>query len=395
MIVLTIIIWIVLALVVSSLASTKGRSSFGFFVLSAIFSPIIALLILLVLGNDNNSIEKNDLKNCNLIKCPNCAETIKSEALVCKHCSNKVEVKEKKFSATGNNNQYTETSTKKNEDELSKPKPSRSPTEQTIIDMITYSTVILIITSIGIWVYNTSHKTLLGDNLRDYVSSKSVNRSISYESYDVLPNEDKEILDAIIISDTPKTGSITSRHDFKLHSNSDFFTSYHNGFKIKLPLETFAYANNKMVGLAKFNEDIFNYDSKDYPWTERWSSPKNKIIEKVLSNGEVAKYYEKLSFSWIPNEDKKYIKNDVYYLALADATSKLLPIIKILEKRVAYGNEKLFEYVTEINSSHQNDKDRFINIAIFLFLFLIGRGIYKIRSFSRINDNQKSKIDIN
>jgi uncharacterized membrane protein YeaQ/YmgE (transglycosylase-associated protein family) len=77
------IFWLVFSGLVGYLASTKGRSGFGYFLLSAILSPLIGLFAVLILKdiNEENSIQLGTMK-----KCQYCAEIIKSEAVKCKHC---------------------------------------------------------------------------------------------------------------------------------------------------------------------------------------------------------------------------------------------------------------------------------------------------------------------
>jgi hypothetical protein len=75
--------WFILSLIVGAQASAKGRSGFGFFLLSMILSPLIGFLIALIskdLSNDDK-LQSGELK-----KCPSCAELVKREAIKCKHC---------------------------------------------------------------------------------------------------------------------------------------------------------------------------------------------------------------------------------------------------------------------------------------------------------------------
>jgi hypothetical protein len=46
-----VVIWLGLSVVVGVAASGRGRSGFGWFLLSLFISPLIALLVLLVLAN--------------------------------------------------------------------------------------------------------------------------------------------------------------------------------------------------------------------------------------------------------------------------------------------------------------------------------------------------------
>ena len=73
----------ILSFVAGGVASSKGRSVFGYFFLSIFFSFLVAILVLVALPAKKNVYE--------LRECPYCAEEIKREALVCKHCTREVE----------------------------------------------------------------------------------------------------------------------------------------------------------------------------------------------------------------------------------------------------------------------------------------------------------------
>jgi hypothetical protein len=70
-----------LVVVVGVIASARGRSGFGYFLLSIILSPLIGLLIVAFSPSlrDAPSAETH-------VKCPMCAEPILKAALKCKHC---------------------------------------------------------------------------------------------------------------------------------------------------------------------------------------------------------------------------------------------------------------------------------------------------------------------
>lgn len=72
-----VIIWVLCGFAAAMVASSKGRSGIGWFFMGLIFGPFGILFALFAgkAGPDDN--EK---------KCPFCAEYVKKEAVVCKHC---------------------------------------------------------------------------------------------------------------------------------------------------------------------------------------------------------------------------------------------------------------------------------------------------------------------
>jgi hypothetical protein len=88
----------ILDVCVAVIATKKGRSAIGWFFISIFVTPILSFIMLMVMG------ETTDFKLAELrknkqyatgeaipdpythMKCPDCAELIKIEAKVCKHC---------------------------------------------------------------------------------------------------------------------------------------------------------------------------------------------------------------------------------------------------------------------------------------------------------------------
>ena len=78
-----------LACIPASIARSKGRS-FGPWWVYGFFLWIVALIHALALSAEGEALDAKALAAGNL-KCPHCAEWIKREAKVCRHCIREVE----------------------------------------------------------------------------------------------------------------------------------------------------------------------------------------------------------------------------------------------------------------------------------------------------------------
>lgn len=83
--IITGFIWLFSCIGAAIVASNKGRDGMGWFLIGAILGPIGFILSLVVAGNEenlqNSAIESGQFKTCEY-----CAELVKAQAKICKHC---------------------------------------------------------------------------------------------------------------------------------------------------------------------------------------------------------------------------------------------------------------------------------------------------------------------
>ena len=78
--------WLLLSIIAAVIANNKGRSGLGFFLLALLLSPLIGILAALIVTADVSKVEESKISSGEKKKCPFCAELVKAEAIVCKHC---------------------------------------------------------------------------------------------------------------------------------------------------------------------------------------------------------------------------------------------------------------------------------------------------------------------
>jgi hypothetical protein len=84
------IFWLACSLVPAVIASKKGRSGGGFFLLGVIISPILATIVAVAAKRNVAELDRRQLADGQRSKCPYCAELIKREASVCRYCGKDV-----------------------------------------------------------------------------------------------------------------------------------------------------------------------------------------------------------------------------------------------------------------------------------------------------------------
>jgi cell division protein FtsL len=138
-----IFIWLVFGVISSIIASNKGNSGCGGFLLGVLLGPIGLLIVLF--SSDNKPKVFNPVSYTR--RCPFCAELVHNEAIVCKHCNRDIpiEIKAK--------NEHIQNSS----DQKSQNKSLKfSRAEKTLFFSIALIILVIILARVFIPIYNES-----------------------------------------------------------------------------------------------------------------------------------------------------------------------------------------------------------------------------------------------
>ena len=85
-----LLLWIVCGFACGAIASSKGRSAVGWFLLGCLFS-VFTLIVIACLPADADRVTKRQVEDGREKICPDCAEPVKLAAQVCRFCGHHFE----------------------------------------------------------------------------------------------------------------------------------------------------------------------------------------------------------------------------------------------------------------------------------------------------------------
>lgn len=81
---LLLFFWLAGAGVIAFAAAARGRSGIGWFFLALAISPLLALIAVLLLPK--RTVDGAPPTPATHVRCPDCAELVRREARLCRHC---------------------------------------------------------------------------------------------------------------------------------------------------------------------------------------------------------------------------------------------------------------------------------------------------------------------
>lgn len=86
-----VLLWTILAVCVGIVARARGRSGLGWWLFSMFLTPLLGFIMVALLPSRKPPAPGGETPTPDThVKCPDCAEFVRMEARVCKHCGCKL-----------------------------------------------------------------------------------------------------------------------------------------------------------------------------------------------------------------------------------------------------------------------------------------------------------------
>jgi len=80
-----VFIWLIFGIISAIIGSNKGRSGCGWFIVGVLLGPL-GIIMALVVSKNEDKITRNFIEGGDMKACHYCQESIKVNAIKCKHC---------------------------------------------------------------------------------------------------------------------------------------------------------------------------------------------------------------------------------------------------------------------------------------------------------------------